>query len=80
MKNRYIYFKTLFPGYAIFFIKDKKYRSMGIDKKLIKYRNTKYLSYIEITNDFEIRKITRKENKYNEYVIKESLLILANNL
>ena len=62
MKNRYIFFKRLYPNYGIFFLKNNKYYSLGIDKIMLNYLTK--ISYLIIQED---NTVIIKERKKNEY-------------
>lgn len=76
MRNRYIFFKKLFPNYLVIFIKKEKYWTMGIDKKLLKYQKNNDIDYVVINelNKPEIYKGT--VNNYDFYVYRDFLLDL----
>lgn len=78
MKNRYMFYKKLYPYYVIVFIKNNKYRTMGIDKLLIKYLKNKDINYIIIDYKNNIVNKTYQNNKYKKYIIKEFLYYLVN--
>ena len=71
MKNRYIFFKRLFKEYVIVFDIDNKYKSLGIDKALIKYIGNNDLNYIIIDNKNNVEVKKQVKNNYKKYVIKE---------
>ena len=76
MKNRYIFFKKLFPNYLIIFIKDNKYKTMGIDLNLLKYRTLEDISYIIVDEQNKIEIYEAKVNNYPFYLYQEFLLNL----
>lgn len=84
MKNRYYFFKRLYPHFVIVFDKKGKYISLGFDKFLIKYLPSDEISYIVINNQNKITIMRKYPNKYKRYLIKivifnEIKTILKNN-
>ena len=70
MKNRYLFFKRLFPEYVIIFKKKNNYSSMNWDKRLISFISRQDLNYIIIDNNNNIEIYSYNENKYKEYIIR----------
>ena len=66
MKNRYIFFKRLFPNYVVL-LNDK---TMGIDKYLKEFIKNNDINYIIVDNDniIEIKKV--ENNNYKYYVMR----------
>lgn len=75
MKNKYYFFKNLYPDYLIIINNNK---SIGIDKLLIKYLKNNDINYIKVNNEFKIIVNKCKINNYYKYVIMESILSLIN--
>lgn len=74
MKNKYYFFKRLYKDFVIIFIdKDNKMRSYDVDSMLLKYIKNEDISYVSVTNDFVVNVVSRCNNKYYEYLIKELL-------
>ena len=74
MKNKYYFFKRLYKDFVIIFIdKDNKMRSYEVDSILVKYIKNEDISYVSVTNDFVVNVVSRYNNKYYEYLIKELL-------
>ena len=74
MKNKYYFFKRLYKDFVIIFIdKDNKMRSYDVDSMLLKYIKNEDISYVIVTNDFVFNVVSRYNNKYYEYLIKELL-------
>ena len=74
MKNKYYFFKRLYKDFVIIFIdKDNKMRSYDVDSMLLKYIKNEDISYVSVTNDFVVNVVSRYNNKYYEYLIKELL-------
>lgn len=74
MKNKYYFFKRLYKDFVIIFIdKDNKLRSYEVDSILVKYIKNEDISYVSVTNDFVVDVVSRCNNKYYEYLIKELL-------
>ena len=76
MKNRYIFFKKLFPNYLIIFIKDNKYKTIGIDMYLLKYRTLEDISYVIVDEQNKIEIYEAKINNYPFYLYQKFLLNL----
>lgn len=75
MKNKYYFFKRLYKDFVIIFIdKDNKMRSYDVDSMLLKYIKNEDISYVSVTNDFVVNVVSRYNNKYYEYLIKELLI------
>lgn len=75
MKNKYYFFKRLYKEFVIIFIdKDNKIRSYEVDKMLLKYIKNEDISYVMVSNDFVVNVVSRCNNKYYEYLIKELLM------
>lgn len=74
MKNKYYFFKRLYKDFVIIFIdKDNNMRSYEVDSILVKYIKNEDISYVSVTNDFVVNVVSRCNNKYYEYLIKELL-------
>ena len=74
MKNKYYFFKRLYKDFVIIFIdKDNNIRSYEVDNMLLKYIKNEDISYVSVTNDFVVNVVSRYNNKYYEYLIKELL-------
>lgn len=74
MKNKYYFFKRLYKDFVIIFIdKDNKIRSYEVDSILLKYIKNEDISYVMVSNDFVVNVVSRCNNKYYEYLIKELL-------
>lgn len=74
MKNKYYFFKRLYKDFVIIFIdKDNKIRSYEVDSILVKYIKNEDISYVSVTNDFVVDVVSRSNNRYYEYLIKELL-------
>lgn len=75
MKNKYYFFKRLYKDFVIIFIdKDNNIRSYEVDNMLLKYIKNEDISYVSVTNDFVVDVVSRCNNKYYEYLIKELLI------
>ena len=75
MKNKYYFFKRLYKDFVIIFIdKDNKMRSYEVDNMLLKYIKNEDISYVMVSNDFVVNVVSRCNNKYYEYLIKELLM------
>ncbi len=74
MKNKYYFFKRLYKDFVIIFIdKDNNIRSYEVDNMLLKYIKNEDISYVMVSNDFVVNVVSRCNNKYYEYLIKELL-------
>lgn len=74
MKNKYYFFKRLYKDFVIIFIdKNNKIRSYEVDSMLLKYIKNEDISYVMVSNDFVVNVVSRCNNKYYEYLIKELL-------
>jgi hypothetical protein len=74
MKNKYYFFKRLYKDFVIIFIdKDNNMRSYEVDNMLLKYIKNEDISYVMVSNDFVVNVVSRCNNKYYEYLIKELL-------
>ena len=74
MKNKYYFFKRLYKDFVIIFIdKDNNIRSYEVDNMLLKYIKNEDISYVSVTNDFVVDVVSRSNNRYYEYLIKELL-------
>ena len=74
MKNKYFFFKRLYKDFVIIFIdKDNNMRSYEVDSILVKYIKNEDISYVSVTNDFVVDVVSRSNNRYYEYLIKELL-------
>ena len=72
MKNKYYFFKRLYKDFVIIFIdKDNNMRSYEVDSILVKYIKNEDISYVSVTNDFVVDVVSRSNNRYYEYLIKE---------
>lgn len=75
MKNKYYFFKRLYKEFVIIFIdKDNNMRSYEVDNMLLKYIKNEDISYVMVSNDFVVNVVSRCNNKYFEYLIKELLM------
>ncbi len=75
MKNKYYFFKRLYKDFVIIFIdKDNNMRSYEVDSMLLKYIKNEDISYVMVNNDFVVNVVSRCNNKYYEYLIKELLM------
>ena len=75
MKNKYYFFKRLYKDFVIIFIdKDNNMRSYEVDNMLLKYIINEDISYVMVSNDFVVNVVSRCNNKYYEYLIKELLI------
>lgn len=75
MKNKYYFFKRLYKDFVIIFIdKDNNMRSYEVDNMLLKYIKNEDISYVMVSNDFMVNVVSRCNNKYYEYLIKELLI------
>ena len=71
MKNRYIFFKNLFPKYIIIFEKNNQRIVKGIDKELLKYQE--FINYVIVKqNDSVI--IKKREKNYYDFYYKKIIL------
>lgn len=77
MENRYEFFKRLFRKRVIVFLIDGKYRSVGNDKGLIKYLKNGDISYVLIDSKFKVKVVDVKNNRYDEYLLRELLCKLV---
>lgn len=74
MKNKYYFFKRLYKDFVIIFIdKDNNIRSYEVDNMLLKYIKNEDISYVMVSNDFVVNVVSRCNNRYYEYLIKELL-------
>ena len=74
MKNKYYFFKRLYKDFVIIFIdKDNNMRSYEVDNMLLKYIKNEDISYVMVSNDSVVNVVSRCNNKYYEYLIKELL-------
>ena len=76
MKNKYYFFKKLYKGYIVIFLKDGKYKSYGYDKKLLKYIKRDDVSHVIVDSDFKVSVVDVKRNNYYKYLIKEFIKYL----
>ena len=75
MKNKYYFFKRFYKDFVIIFIdKDNNMRSYEVDNMLLKYIKNEDISYVMVSNDFVVNVVSRCNNKYYEYLIKELLI------
>ena len=75
MKNKYYFFKRLYKDFVLIFIdKDNNMRSYEVDNMLLKYIKNEDISYVMVSNDFVVNVVSRCNNKYYEYLIKELLI------
>ena len=80
MKNKYYFFKRLYKDFVIIFIdKDNNMRSYEVDNMLLKYIKNEDISYVMVSNDFVVNVVSRCNNKYYEYLIKELLIKICIN-
>ena len=81
MKNKYEFFKKIYRDYVIVFDYNGERKTMGFDKKLLKYIKKGDINYIVIYNDFTIEKKICRENNYYRYLIMDFLedLIMETN-
>lgn len=70
MKNRYYFFKSLFPKYVILFKKKGKYVTMGYDKMLMPLLKEKNISYIVVNNYNKVKVYDKHPNRYDESLIR----------
>lgn len=80
MKNRYEFFKKLYPEYVIAFENKNKLKSLGIDKYLLEYIKNKDINYIIVNQENNIEIHSVLSNCYKIYVLKLSLKNLLNQL
>ena len=73
MKNKYEFFKKIYKDYVIVFDYNGERKTMGFDKKLLKYIKNGDINYIVIYNDFTIGKKICRENNYYRYLIMDFL-------
>ena len=66
MKNRYLFFKKLFPEYVILFGN----KAIGIDRKLKKYLLNGDINYLIIDANNKIVKYEFKINNYKYYLMR----------
>ena len=59
---------------AVFIDKDNNMRSYEVDNMLLKYIKNEDISYVMVSNDFVVNVVSRCNNKYYEYLIKELLI------
>lgn len=78
MKNKYVFFKRIYKEYVIVFDYQGKRKSIGNDKELMRYIRNNDINYIIVYNDFTIRKVTRKNNNYNKYLMQVFIEKLMN--
>lgn len=78
MKNKYVFFKRIYKEYVIVFDYQGKRKSIGNDKELMRYIRNNDINYIIVYNDFTIRKVTRKNNHYNKYLMQVFIEKLMN--
>ena len=76
MKNRYLFFKKLFPRYVVVLDKSNSFLTFYWDKKLIKYITFKEVSHVIIDNLNNVCVFNSGNNKYEKYLLKEFLLNL----
>lgn len=69
MKNKYEFFKKIYKDYVIIFDYNGERKTMGFDKKLLKYIKNDDINYIVIYNDFTIAKKICRVNNYYRYLI-----------
>lgn len=80
MKNRYIFFKKLFPDYIIIFNDGKRLKSIKKDKILMNYMKNKDINYIIVDNENNIEEYKFKKNNYKKYIIRLFLYDLLENM
>ena len=71
MKNRYWFFTKMFADYGIFFLKNNKYYTLGMDKIMLNYLPK--INYVVINENNDITVVKQKHNAYREIYLKESL-------
>ena len=69
-----MFFKRMFKEYVVVIESKNKYRSMGMDQKLIKYIGNKEINYIVIKENNEIEIYECLNNKYRHYMYIEFLM------
>lgn len=80
MKNRYIFFKKLFPEHIIIFNDGKRLKSIKKDKILMNYMKNKDMNYIIVDNENNIEEYKCKKNNYKKYIIRLFLYDLLENM
>lgn len=78
MKNKYYFFKRLYPKYVIILVHKGKYKSYNNDLLLMKYIDNKDINYIIVSNDFKVKVVKREFNNYDKYIIREFLNNFSN--
>lgn len=73
MNNKYMFFKGMYKECVIVFESKGRLKSVGLDKKLIKYINKGIVDYIVIDSSFNTWVSRCKNNRYNELLIREYL-------
>ena len=73
MKNKYYFFKKLYKGYVVVFLKNGKYKSYGSDRYLLKYVKNGDVSHVIVDSTFKVRVVDVKINNYYRYLILEYL-------
>ena len=73
MKNKYYFFKKLYKGYVVVFLKDGKYKSYGCDRYLLKYVKNGDVCHVIVDNDFKVSVVHVKGDGYYRYLIREFL-------
>ena len=73
MKNKYYFFKRLYKGYAVVFLKDGKYKSYGSDRYLLKYVKSGDVSHVIVDSSFKVSVVHVKGGGYYRYLILEFL-------
>lgn len=58
---------------VVFESSDGKYKSMGVDKDLIKYIKKGIVSYIVVDKEFSVRIYDSKDNRKEELIIRKFL-------
>ena len=79
MKNKYYFFKSLYPKYVIILVSKGKYKSYNYDLLLMKYIDKKDINYIIVYNDFKVKIVKRETNNYDKYLIRKYLLSMIGN-
>jgi len=75
-KNRYEFYKRLFPNKLIIYENKNKFTSIGIDKEILKNCKIENISRVVIDNDDNVKVIEVDDNKYKECLLRISLELL----
>ena len=73
MKNKYYFFKRLYKGYVVVFLKNGKYKSYGSDRYLLKYVKSGDVSHVIVDSSFNVSVVHVKGGAYYKYLIREFL-------